>query len=332
MKPKTLLLVLLVAAASATAVWFAVRRQPAPAAAAPAAVAGRKILYYQSAMHPWIKSDKPGKCPICGMDLVPIYADEGGTAGSSGARKIKFYQSSMKPNETSPTPAKDSMGMDMTPVYESTESTNTGFGLKLNSDSVSVANVQTAPVQRRQLVHTLRVAGAIEMASHPTWFVFNAYERDFVWLDVGQTVEVTIPALPGKIYKAKITHIDTRFLDSNRNDLTHGIQVRATLSENLARVEGVKLWRPFDGFYAEGRVLVNSPDVLAVPRNAVLQPGQQPVVYVDEGNGYYEQRKVKLVGDEFVEVLDGLKEGEKIVTSGGLLIDAEAQISKSAQN
>jgi len=33
----------------------------------------RKILYYQSAMHPWIKSDKPGKCPICGMDLVPVY-------------------------------------------------------------------------------------------------------------------------------------------------------------------------------------------------------------------------------------------------------------------
>jgi hypothetical protein len=330
MKPKTLLLVLLVAAAGATAAWFAVRRQPA--AAAPAA-AGRKILYYQSAMHPWIKSDKPGKCPICGMDLVPIYADEGGTAGSSGVRKIKFYQSSMKPNETSPTPAKDSMGMDMTPIYESTESTNTGFGLKLNTDSVNVANVQTVPVQRRQLVHTLRVAGAIKMTG-PTYFIFNAYERDLIWLDAGQTVEVTIPALPGKTYKASIKHIDTRFLDPSRADQTHGIQVRATISENLARVEGVKLWRPFDGFYAEGRVLVNSPDVLAVPRNAVLQPGQQPVVYVDEANGNYQQRKVKLgrVGDEFVEVLDGLKEGEKIVTSGGLLIDAEAQISKSAQN
>jgi Cu(I)/Ag(I) efflux system membrane fusion protein len=55
---------------------------------------------------------------------------------------------------------------------------------------------------------------------------------------------------------------------------------------------------------------------------------------VDEGKGYYEQRKVKLgrVGDEFVEVIDGLTEGDKIVTSGGLLIDAEAQISQSAQN
>src|SRR3954463_10843655 len=34
---------------------------------------GRKILFYQSAMHPWIKSDKPGNCTICGMKLTPIY-------------------------------------------------------------------------------------------------------------------------------------------------------------------------------------------------------------------------------------------------------------------
>ena len=35
-------------------------------------------------MHPWIKSDKPGKCPICGMDLVPIYAGEGDTNADGG--------------------------------------------------------------------------------------------------------------------------------------------------------------------------------------------------------------------------------------------------------
>src|SRR6478672_8114078 len=33
----------------------------------------RKILYYQSPMHPWVKSDKPGKCTVCGMELVPVY-------------------------------------------------------------------------------------------------------------------------------------------------------------------------------------------------------------------------------------------------------------------
>jgi hypothetical protein len=284
---RAILFFALIAGLAGGALWLVEHHSPAPPATSSE---GRKILYYQSPMHPWIKSDKPGKCPICGMDLVPIYANA--------------------------------------------ESTHTGFGLKLNADSVNVVNVQTATVEPRRIVHSLRVAGAIEMDGHPTYFVFNAYERDFVWLDVGQSVEVTIPALPGKIYTARITHVDTRFLDPDRNDQTHGIQVRATLLENLAHVDGVKLWRPFDGFYAEGRVRVNAPNVLAVPRSAVLQPGSLPVVYVDLGNGYYEQRKVKLgrAGDEFVEVLDGLKEGEKIVTSGGLLIDAEAQISQSSDH
>ncbi len=39
----------------------------------PAATSGRTVLYYQSPMHPWIRSDHPGKCTVCGMDLVPIY-------------------------------------------------------------------------------------------------------------------------------------------------------------------------------------------------------------------------------------------------------------------
>lgn len=37
---------------------------------------GRKVLFYQSAMHPWIKSDKPGNCTICGMKLSPVYEGE----------------------------------------------------------------------------------------------------------------------------------------------------------------------------------------------------------------------------------------------------------------
>ncbi len=38
----------------------------------------RKVLYYQSAMHPWIKSDKPGRCTICGMELTPVFEGEAG--------------------------------------------------------------------------------------------------------------------------------------------------------------------------------------------------------------------------------------------------------------
>lgn len=43
----------------------------------PAAGTGeRKIAYYKDPMHPWYTSDKPGKAPDCGMDLVPVYEDD----------------------------------------------------------------------------------------------------------------------------------------------------------------------------------------------------------------------------------------------------------------
>jgi hypothetical protein len=291
MKPKTLLLVLFVAAASATAAWFAARQQPAPPATAPAAAAGRKVLYYQSPMHPWIKSDKPGKCPICGMNLVP--------------------------------------------VYENGESTNTGFGLKLNADSVNVANVQTATVARQPFVRTLRVAGSISANSWTAWFEFTAYSRDLVWLKIGQTIEVTVPSAPGKVYSAQIKLHGVRpVADTDFDSASDSTKIRAEISDPPVEAGDLGEKKLFTGLYAEGRVRVSLPETLVVPRSAVLQPGPQPVVYVDEANGYYEQRKVKLgrVGDELVEVLDGLKEGEKVVTSGNLLIDAEAQISQSARN
>src|SRR5437762_8016679 len=77
MKTKTILGMLTLAALAAAGGWLAARHWPA-SSAAPAATGGRKIAFYQSAMHPWIKSDKPGKCTICGMDLVPVFEGEKG--------------------------------------------------------------------------------------------------------------------------------------------------------------------------------------------------------------------------------------------------------------
>jgi len=45
---------------------------------------GRKVLFYQSAMHPWIKADQPGKCTICGMNLVPVYEGDKGIEVGEG--------------------------------------------------------------------------------------------------------------------------------------------------------------------------------------------------------------------------------------------------------
>ena len=77
MKAKIFLGFLLVAALAGGGGWFASRHWPQSQTAA-RVTSGRNILYYQSSMHPWIKSDQPGKCTICGMDLVPVYEGDKG--------------------------------------------------------------------------------------------------------------------------------------------------------------------------------------------------------------------------------------------------------------
>jgi multidrug efflux pump subunit AcrA (membrane-fusion protein) len=287
MKTKTILLIILVAAMTGTGSWW-ILSHPTPSPPDAPAPAGRKILYYQSSMHPWIKSDRPGKCPICGMDLAPIYADAAGT--------------------------------------------NAAGGITLNPDSVSAIHVQTGAVARRALRHTLRVAGTVSVNSWTTaWFAFDAYQRDLPWFKVGQTVEVTVPSLPGKIFTAQIKRYGTQpYADAKFDETTDSTRVRAELANPGIGAGDFGAGKLFHNFYAEGRVLADAPEVLTIPRSAVLWPGGRPIVYVDAG-GHYESRAVKLgrAGDEFWEVLDGLKEGEKVVTTGNLLVDSEAQLANS---
>src|SRR5687767_11283633 len=79
---KNILLILIVAAVAAAGGWYAAQRGAGPKSKTEQA---RKILYYQSPMHPWIKSDQPGNCTICGMKLVPVYEGDKGFDASGDA-------------------------------------------------------------------------------------------------------------------------------------------------------------------------------------------------------------------------------------------------------
>ncbi len=162
-----------------------------------------------------------------------------------------------------------------------------------------------------------------ELADFSTmWFRFDAYERDLAWLKPGQSVEVTTPSAPDRMYTAPIT-----FIDPNVNDPTRSAKVRVEIPNPLLGTNGPPRRALLHRLFGEGLVKVDAPDVLAIPRSAVLAPGR-PYVFVDKGAGVYEQRKLKLgrSGDELWEVLEGLQEGERVVTTGNLLIDAQAQL------
>ncbi|MDP3849389.1 MAG: efflux RND transporter periplasmic adaptor subunit [Luteolibacter sp.] len=92
---KTFLTILITALLAASGTWFALRKlNPDPAGSA--ATAERKPLFYQSAMHPWIKSDKPGRCTICGMELTPVYEGEKGFDESGGGNVVALTQNQIQ--------------------------------------------------------------------------------------------------------------------------------------------------------------------------------------------------------------------------------------------
>jgi Cu(I)/Ag(I) efflux system membrane fusion protein len=126
---------------------------------------------------------------------------------------------------------------------------------------------------------------------------------------------------------------DHWFIDPNLKEMTRSAKVRVELPNPLIETNGVKRRELYHKLYADAIVQVEVPEVLAVPRSAVLSPGAVPIVYVDQGNGAYEQRKVRLgrAGDNDYEMLDGLEEGERVVTQGNMLIDAQAQLHASSQ-
>ena len=148
------------------------------------------------------------------------------------------------------------------------------------------------------------------------WFMFVAYEADLPFIHVGQVVEVNAPSVPGQPVKARIA-----FISPNLDELTRSARVRVVLENPDGRFKNKT--------FAQGLVEADAPEVLAVARTAVLRPGDSARAYVETAPGHYQQRIVKLgrVGDTHVEVLDGLHEGEHVVTSGNLLIDAQAQLN-----
>ena len=80
-----------------------------------------------------------------------------GTGGKATSRQITSYRSTMMPSEVSQTPRKDSMGMDMIPIYESE-----GGMLELSDHARAMASVETVSVSRRKLSREIRAVGKVQ--------------------------------------------------------------------------------------------------------------------------------------------------------------------------
>lgn len=148
--------------------FVATRMQTRPAAER--ATAAPKARY-QCAMHPQIVSNEPDLCPICQMRLQRVDEPSEGEAQSKGTPatgkggKVVLYRHPMRPDVTSPTPAKDEMGMDYIPVHEEELSGGSGIPghapFTLSPERQQLIGVKTEDVERRPLDVEIRTVGKV---------------------------------------------------------------------------------------------------------------------------------------------------------------------------
>jgi len=367
--------------------------------------AERKILYYQSTMHPWVKSDKPGKCTVCGMELVPVFDRGQGNAptahtdvvllpaGSPTVANIKAVTIERRPlvrtlrvagiiddNESKHRVLSASTGgrieklfvnfegaevekgeplatyyskdlLNAVREYKVTHSQGpspllTAAQMRLQQLGMSKEQIAKAPERPESdiFVEILApITGTVvkryvyegqyvqegeklfEIADFSTmWFQFIAYEQDLPFLREGLPVSITTPSLPGRTFSSAI-----KFINPNLDGMTRSARVRVEIINPPSEQGLHQKHEILHKLYADATITLDAPEVLAVPRTAVIWTGGAPRVYVEKSPAAYQQRSVVLgrAGDDYWEILEGVSAGDLVVASGNMLIDGQAQLN-----
>lgn len=151
------------------------------------------------------------------------------------------------------------------------------------------------------------------------WFHTMLPEQDVPFVKPGQIVKLHAATLPGVTLTSRVYSVSP-----NMDDMQRSAKVRVMLENPERKLR--------NNAFAEGVIEIEAEEILAVPRSAMLWPGDAPRVYVRKQEGLFAPRTVKLgrAGDTLWELLDGLKPGEHVVTNGAMLIDSQAQLNSAA--
>jgi Cu(I)/Ag(I) efflux system membrane fusion protein len=359
-----------------------------------------KTTIWTCAMHPQIRRPGPGKCPICGMDLIPLNqtkanVDSGSIHLTKEAAELANVLTSVvtrqKPvkevrlfgkvqaderllqSQVAQYPGRiDKLLVNFTGetvkksqplalIYSPELITAQQELLEAAKTKQSQPRIYEAAKEKLQLwkltenqITTIENSGHVqtkfEVSSTTTgivtarrvnngdyvsqgtvlfdiadlstlWVMFDAYESDLPFLNIGDKLVFTVQAIPGQTYSGKIIFIDPVVDPSTRVS-----KVRIEISNQSGKIK--------PEMFATGIVQANLSeykDKLVIPRSAVLWTGKRSIVYVRQPGSDEPVFKIReiglgpILGSSYV-VTDGLAEGEEIVTQGTFSVDAAAQL------
>ena len=148
------------------------------------------------------------------------------------------------------------------------------------------------------------------------WVEADSYEGELPLVKEGMPATVTLPYLPGEPFEGRVDYIYPYLDDTSRTG-----RLRLTLANPEGHLK--------PGMYAEVTLRADLGRRLTVPEAAVIIAGELRVVFEDLGEGRLAPRKVQ-TGQRaggFIEIIDGIEAGDRVVTSGNFLIAAESRLN-----
>jgi len=193
-------------------------------------------------------------------------------------------------------------------------------GAQLNGEHVTYRAPANGIVLEKRAIEGMRFMPGerlYQIADLSTlWVIADAAEQDIGGIRLGSDAQVTVDAYPGRTFEGKVD-----FIYPTLNETTRTVQVRIVLPNAYGVLK--------PSMYAQARIAVGKADkVLTVPTSAVIDSGTRQTVLVRLDEGRFAPRMVTLGqrGDDYVEVTDGLMEGEQVVTRANFLLDSESNL------
>lgn len=154
------------------------------------------------------------------------------------------------------------------------------------------------------------------------WAYVHISEKDIPFVSSGMRAEMVVSQLPGRVFSGRVS-----FIFPYMNEKTRDLKIRVSFPNSKGEL------RP--GMYA---TLILKKDLsgehLVAPSSAIIRTGSREIAFVYKGDGIFEPRELKtgfMDGENGVQILQGLNEGEAIVLSGQFLFDSESRIQEAVR-
>ena len=319
-------------------------------------------------MHPKYTSDKPGNCPICSMKLVKKMAPVDQQATAQAASGVQGYVTipvtAQKQQLIGLKTAVVNKKNDIKTI-RAAGTVSTNHDLYMLQDEYVQAYTQFVVVYRdyKRFKHTRRNWEShreVQVKLHEAedkllrlglgpmqieqlqkfswktpwdqpgllflkdsleyWVVAQVFEGDLGFVEVGQEADIDISAY-GEKAKGLI-----RSIGGTINPETRTANVLIELKGYRGELKG--------NMFVNAAIYAELGEAMVVPREAVMDTGERKIVFVQKDGGTFEPRAIETgwETDDGFEVKSGLKEGERIVTSGNFLLDSESRVQAGLED